>query len=621
MLGDPDTKVYYSMDKKRRKQFDALAKIVLGEKQGKFSYDEVLAGMFGAVKAAGIKVKKGDSIVLSDDLKNRVYINQTIYSDRDKYRGYREQISDLLGRDEFIPAIGEVFVYTKEYYDGKETIEKKNRIRIQKSSFSDSVNFKDADSDSYSGGGFSDKKHFLFDIIMGDAIPVDPDPERKKTYDRLISEYKALDDESNKHVTRNKIYPENSGQVVKAGKDNIVVSFPFPDGKIRTFKLDPTEIKEENIESVKRSSKEKSTQRLDLFLEGQVSRIGGTDFGDISIIDAQKKLENDFKFKSLQYGNSMPDNERSYHTKWTLQSFSDLSDILNIPVQQITANGKLGIAFGARGKGGIHPAGFGSVAAHYEPGQKMINLTRSNGYGSLAHEWGHFFDNVLTPKFDGYISSRPKYEEKEVTPGEIKHGSVYERSERSRRGAKEKIVRYYFDANARNKSYPFARLDEGQSEPGINSNYVSFYWFSNNQKIKIQEPISVPYMDKARDIAKKSRESLHRQSEPIAKEDPKSMAASIMTDPYFNSSNECFARAFEAYVADKLEDNGRKNTYLSSKEKTIGRDGTIIYPQDKYREEINVLFDEFFNLLRGSDDLKKAILRFGNKIFRYRKIK
>ena len=48
---------------------------------------------------------------------------------------------------------------------------------------------------------------------------------------------------------------------------------------------------------------------------------------------------------------------------------------------------RLAIAFGSRGKG--------RALAHYEPARVVINLTKMKGAGSLAHEWGHAFDDWL----------------------------------------------------------------------------------------------------------------------------------------------------------------------------------------------------------------------------------
>lgn len=47
----------------------------------------------------------------------------------------------------------------------------------------------------------------------------------------------------------------------------------------------------------------------------------------------------------------------------------------------------LAIAFGSRGVGG--------ALAHYEPGRKVLNLTKMRGAGCLAHELGHAFDHYL----------------------------------------------------------------------------------------------------------------------------------------------------------------------------------------------------------------------------------
>ena len=98
-----------------------------------------------------------------------------------------------------------------------------------------------------------------------------------------------------------------------------------------------------------------------------------------------------FKIRGVQYGNSMPDGERAHHLRSVADSFDDLADVTGLPLKMIGYNGKLGMALGARGRAG--------ALAHYEPhnpnkpeSSNVINLTRASGAGSLAHEWGHFFD-------------------------------------------------------------------------------------------------------------------------------------------------------------------------------------------------------------------------------------
>ena len=42
---------------------------------------------------------------------------------------------------------------------------------------------------------------------------------------------------NDKYLIYTKIFPENTGEVIKAGKNEINVAFKFPDGKIRAFKI------------------------------------------------------------------------------------------------------------------------------------------------------------------------------------------------------------------------------------------------------------------------------------------------------------------------------------------------------------------------------------------------
>ncbi|MDL2323438.1 hypothetical protein LJC52_05570, partial [Bacteroidales bacterium OttesenSCG-928-A17] len=67
----------------------------------------------------------------------------------------------------------------------------------------------------------------------------------------------------------------------------------------------------------------------------------------------------------------------------------------------LSLNGELGFAFGARGRGG-------NAMAHYEPDKVVINLTKTKGAGSLAHEWWHALDNYFSKKRGvelGYVTS------------------------------------------------------------------------------------------------------------------------------------------------------------------------------------------------------------------------
>jgi hypothetical protein len=105
------------------------------------------------------------------------------------------------------------------------------------------------------------------------------------------------------------------------------------------------------------------------------------------------------KMRGLQWGNSVSDAEREHHLYHTAHALKDLTQLLGLPDQMASINGRLALAIGARGTG--------RALAHYEPKLRVINLTRKGGVGSLAHEWAHAFDNLLFGVASG------KYEGKE----------------------------------------------------------------------------------------------------------------------------------------------------------------------------------------------------------------
>lgn len=114
--------------------------------------------------------------------------------------------------------------------------------------------------------------------------------------------------------------------------------------------------------------------------------------------------------RGAQIGNWVPQKERPALVRKNYDAIMSLSSTLGItpslvglgnPVSNesmsVTDDGliedvysgdqALGFAFGARGKS--------SASAHFEPGLFVINLTRKNGAGSLAHEWAHAIDSRL----------------------------------------------------------------------------------------------------------------------------------------------------------------------------------------------------------------------------------
>src|SRR3546814_1400786 len=96
-------------------------------------------------------------------------------------------------------------------------------------------------------------------------------------------------------------------------------------------------------------------------------------------------------FRGVQCGNYVEDARRREDLNEAYDALLDLAGVLGVPPKAISLNGELGLAFGARGKGGKNAA-----VAHYEPGNVVINLTKRGGAGSLAHEWWHALDNYFS---------------------------------------------------------------------------------------------------------------------------------------------------------------------------------------------------------------------------------
>lgn len=121
-------------------------------------------------------------------------------------------------------------------------------------------------------------------------------------------------------------------------------------------------------------------------------------------------FENSFGFRGVEFGNWVNNDERQDNLNRAYDALYDLANILNIPTRAISLNGELGLGFGSRGHGGKN-----APSAHYEPSKVVINLTKKNGAGSLAHEWWHAFDNYISRvkgKKTGYITEDTAFNDK-----------------------------------------------------------------------------------------------------------------------------------------------------------------------------------------------------------------
>lgn len=104
-----------------------------------------------------------------------------------------------------------------------------------------------------------------------------------------------------------------------------------------------------------------------------------------------EQFQEAFGFRGVQFGNYVEGPRRQQDLNRAYDALMDLAGVLNLPPRALSLGGRLGLAFGARGSGGQNAA-----AAHYEPGSVVINLTKREGAGSLAHEWWHALDNYFS---------------------------------------------------------------------------------------------------------------------------------------------------------------------------------------------------------------------------------
>jgi len=199
------------------------------------------------------------------------------------------------------------------------------------------------------------------------------------------------------------------------------------------------------------------------FYGTELSRIG-PDHGVNDDQDSHTRSLTDFsKMRGLQYGNSVTDDERKHHLGQAALAMRDLTHTLGLPSEMGSFNGRLGLAFGARGKG--------RAAAHYEPNLRAINLTRHNGSGSLAHEWGHAFDDILGEITKGKGMFATEWTRK----GDVKHETPdHERIYKPLQNLMEKLsgpVRQRMTSDFYQKG----------RDAGVSPEKMSTYWLSGKE--------------------------------------------------------------------------------------------------------------------------------------------
>ena len=100
--------------------------------------------------------------------------------------------------------------------------------------------------------------------------------------------------------------------------------------------------------------------------------------------------QDDYDFRGVEFGNWLTQKDRQFSMNYAYDALKDLAICLGIEDSDIAFNGRLALAFGARGTS--------RASAHYEPLRRVINLTKMHGAGCTAHEWMHALDHYIGQK-------------------------------------------------------------------------------------------------------------------------------------------------------------------------------------------------------------------------------
>ncbi|ENL1707840.1 hypothetical protein AB4U38_004263 [Salmonella enterica] len=246
-----------------------------------------------------------------------------------------------------------------------------------------------------------------------------------------------------------------------------------------------------------------------------------------------EKFSDAFGFRGVQFGNYVEGPRRQSDLNRAYDSLMDMADVLKVPAKALSLNGRLGLAFGARGKGGKNAA-----AAHYEPGEVAINLTKGHGAGSLAHEWFHALDNY----FGQYDAARE---------GEITSGDKF--------------------MTSNNKRWP--------------------QW--NDKEKEYLHPVRQEVYDAFKGVVNAVHKSgMVNRARRLDE---------VRSKPYWSTDVEMAARAFERYVQDRAKAAGVENDFLVNIRKADdhGSPETYAYPTDAELDGgIRQAFDNLFRTLK-----------------------
>ncbi|UOO93382.1 LPD1 domain-containing protein [Vitreoscilla stercoraria] len=356
-----------------------------------------------------------------------------------------------------------------------------------------------------------------------------------------------------------------------------------------------------------------------------IERIGGQEVD----LTSSQQLQDMFGFKGIQSGNWVLKDKSAaeFHMKNAAAAMLDMSDVLGIEPQYLGLRGNLALAFGARGKKG--------ALAHYESSSKVINITKMKGGGSLGHEYFHALDNLIKDLSTQTVGSAsfmgtsnpddlPDVDLAQVfkalrmammkTDGVLKFEypkafipDVHQPSADTKAFLESMAGNFL-----RGSRLPLnAAMSDLKKWIGSHGNYATTPPKTQELRSNVAYTLLVRHwtLGSESDVDISADGVLTFDGLPGQSEFYKNAIELDMgkEGKYWSKDFEMAARAFSAYLQDRLEEQGRKNDYLAySTQGGNGRVGERAYPQGEERQRINDAFDGLFKVIREKKVLETA---------------
>lgn len=311
----------------------------------------------------------------------------------------------------------------------------------------------------------------------------------------------------------------------------------------------------------------------------------------------------DFGFASVQFGNALTDTRAKEHIRHFLGSIIDMSEALNIAIKYFNKIGGLSMAFASRGKG--------KAAAHYESGRAIINLTNNNGDGTVAHEFGHYFDNALTIHGKNAVS---------LKFGSDDFGAIDNYAIRNKMEALVEFIKNGKEGITPQVYVTFKAAKELAEKPPryYNEQKRAF------EEVELAEDIDTTIKnlaEKTRTVRGLAADDFERRETILSyvikafgmdeydvlfntKQSAFAFYSSKMRSKYWTSTVEMFARGWETFIFDKLQRSGHNNNYLVSGEyfdqkmPVMFGGFTYLYPFGEERKYLFTLYDDLVQTVK-----------------------